>query len=215
MPSRRCVAWEPNAGPDPGALRVQAAAPGVRGWIRRGGVSLVDALQGVLDLAGEPRCVSCQGFAAGVLCHACQERCEPVPGPTCPRCGSAPTEGAPDAACGRCQRFGRAFAFERALAVWSYAGPVRRAVLAFKFGGRPDAARQLGRAMANWPTLGAWLVGLPDALVVPVPARRAARRWRGYDQAALLARGLAGAAGRACDGRALARRREQIGRAHV
>ncbi|HTE06814.1 MAG TPA: phosphoribosyltransferase family protein, partial [Planctomycetota bacterium] len=55
-------------------------------------------------------------------------------------------------------------------------------------------------------------------LVVPVPARRASRRQRGYDQAVGLADGFARALGLRLDPRALVRRREdgpQAGRSRA
>lgn len=127
------------------------------------------------------------------------------PGPVCLRCGMPwrPAQG-----CGRCARFGRPFAFARAAALWTYDGPVRDLVHAFKYGGRRDVLVPLGRRMAHSARLGSLARDAPDALVVHVPARAAARRERGYDQAEGLAQGLARALGRPHEAAALRRRRQ-------
>jgi ComF family protein len=81
-------------------------------------------------------------------------------------------------------------------------------VHAFKFEGRADVLLPLGRLMSGHPVLGAWARAARRARVVPVPAGAASRRRRGYDQALILARGLAQASGRRLEARALRRRRE-------
>jgi predicted amidophosphoribosyltransferase len=193
--SPRSADWEPSAAPERAVL-LRALRSGAH------------ALRGVLDLAGVPTCAACKAPSDRGLCDDCLRRCQPVPGPVCVRCGSAPSGRDPREPCGRCTRFGRPFAFERALVPWLYRGPVRRAVLALKFGGRRDLGPRFGRWLSRWPTVSAWTSALPGALVVGVPARRQARRERGYDQALLLARGLARGAGLSFSDRALRRRRE-------
>lgn len=84
------------------------------------------------------------------------------------------------------------------LPVWAlapYAGPVRGLVPAWKDGDRADltpvlaaAVRSAGRLLA--PVVGAALAGEP-LLVVPVPTSAAARRRRGADGVAVLARAIA------------------------
>lgn len=61
-------------------------------------------------------------------------------------------------------------------------------IYAIKYGGRADLAVQLGRLMAQHPDM----LDLPaEALIAGVPIHPARRRERGYNQAHLLARGLA------------------------
>jgi ComF family protein len=117
----------------------------------------------VLDVLFPPACVEC-GAAGSALCPACRPPPEAV------------------------QRF--TVGALRSVALGPYEGPLRRAVLAMK-SGRRDVAETLGAL------LGA-LLGSPagdgrsraDALV-PVPTTRRRRSERGFDQAALLARGAA------------------------
>ena len=159
----------------------------------------------LLDLVYPPRCAACgEGADAGPFCAVCAEAVDPLP-PGCARC-AAP---GPDPLCGGCLAAPPAFDAVRAGGL--FGGPLADAVHALKYGGRPALARPLG----------AWLAArapLPDgALVVSVPLARRRRIARGYDQAALLADGLARAAGvRGSRARgALARTREtppQVGR---
>ena len=185
-PSRRSATWAP------------AAAEGVR--------LAVAAARDLVELAAPPLCAACGRDAGSPLCPGCLARCHAPPGPACRRCGNGWQRDRLDTGvCGRCRRFGRPFAFETAAALWRYAGPARELVQAFKFHGRGDCLAPLGRRLAVEPRLrmlwreGGWLV-------VPVPARRASRRGRGYDQAVLLAEALAARARLACEPGALARR---------
>lgn len=72
-------------------------------------------------------------------------------------------------------------------AVFEYGGPVADAIHRFKYRGRSELGSSLGALMGQ--AAGRWR-GDVDA-VVPVPLHWRRRRWRGYDQAALLARPVA------------------------
>ncbi len=76
-------------------------------------------------------------------------------------------------------------------AVYRYGGPIADAIHRFKYDGRSDLAAPLGALMAE--AAGRW-TGSIDA-VVPVPLHWRRRRWRGFDQAALLAKPVARALG--------------------
>lgn len=95
-----------------------------------------------------------------------------------------------------------------AAALWVYEGPVRLAVQAFKYGGRPELLPGCARAMARDPAVAGLVLG---ATLVAVPARRRARRRRGYDQAEELAKGLARGLGAPLLTGALRRRRGHEG----
>lgn len=163
-------------------------------------------LRALLDLVYPPRCAACSGpLAAEPFCPTCAGAVDPVP-PGCARCGRP----GPDPVCGGC--LAAPPAFDRVRAGGLFGGPLADAVHALKYGGRAVLARPLG----------AWLAArapLPDgAVVISVPLGRARRIARGYDQAALLADGLARASGRSRPRRlrgALVRTREtppQVGR---
>lgn len=73
-------------------------------------------------------------------------------------------------------------------AVFQYGGPIADAVHRFKYRGESALSRPLGSLMGQAALR--WREDI-DA-VVPVPLHWRRRRWRGYDQAALLAKSVAG-----------------------
>jgi ComF family protein len=168
-----------------------------------------DLAAALLDLAFPPCCAACReplgSSADEPFCPTCREAIEPVP-PGCTRCalpGAAP-------ACAACLSDPPAFEEVRAAAL--FGGPLADAVHALKYRDRPALSRPLG----------AWLarrIALPPGLaVVAVPLSRRRRIERGYDQAALLARRLARAAGLPLLPGALRRLRDtppQVGRSRA
>lgn len=92
--------------------------------------------------------------------------------------------------------------------MWRYRGPARQLVHAFKYRGRQDLLRPLGALLAGTPRAAPLMRRGRSPLVVPVPARRASRRRRGFDQAVELALAFAHRAHLSCDPRALVRRRQ-------
>lgn len=159
------------------------------------------------DLLLPGRCAACGRAGRAALCAACRARCLPPAAPTCLRCGAPWSRARRSGGCGRCSRFGRPFAFATAAGLWRYRGPARALVLAFKYGGRRDVLLPLGALLAQSPRAAPLLARRP--VVVPVPARAASRRRRGYDQALELAAGLARATGLPCEPFALRRRRAE------
>ncbi len=74
----------------------------------------------------------------------------------------------------------------RGRAVGAFAGPIREAVHAFKYGGEHALATELGSLVARLVARDLATGILLDA-IVPVPLHRARLRERGYDQTLLLA----------------------------
>jgi ComF family protein len=150
---------------------------------------------GAVDLLLPKRCVVC-GRAGRWLCATCAAALVPLPATVCARCG-APLERP----CGECRECrGRELAFASARAAFLYQGPARRLVTACKF----RALRSLSGAMAEL-SQPAFERALAVAgrrahvdLVTWVPVHRERDLERGFDQAALLARRLAAAAGLPC-----------------
>jgi ComF family protein len=113
----------------------------------------------------------------------CGEALLPVPA-GCARCA----QPGPEDPCGACKASPPAFDAVRAGGL--FGGPLADAIHSFKYGNRPALSRPLGAWLARG-------VDLPrGAAIVSVPLGRARRVARGYDQAALLADGLARSAGR-------------------
>lgn len=144
----------------------------------------------VFDALFPPVCLVCgDGLSPGddPLCPLCRHRLPRVPGPRCRRCGATRQLELPGAAgCAECA--GWDGAVRRAVAPCLMEGAAARLVRALKFGGWRAAARPMAAAMVSV----ARKVAPPDGgVLVPVPLTRARLRERGFDQAELLARGMA------------------------
>ncbi len=144
-----------------------------------------------LDLLWPPRCPGCDtphGPAeSGGFCPACAGALPRLDPPVCLRCGE-PLVADAAGPCDRCRRTPPAFTIARAAC--RFAGPARAAIHALKFDGVRSAAAPLAALLAadfdRWPALRDGV----DA-VLPIPLHPVRRRGRGYDQAAMLATGLA------------------------
>ena len=116
----------------------------------------------------------------------------------CACCGDTIDAGMPYSLCGRCLQAlcwvgeepdsggaggNDAHLFHRAFSCVRYDGNSKEILRRFKFGGRPDLGRPLGRLMLERIER----EGVRPDLVVPVPMHRKKERIRGYNQAALLA----------------------------
>jgi predicted amidophosphoribosyltransferase len=142
--------------------------------------------------------------AAGWLntCERCWQHLDPWGGPVCGKCGIPfPSElaehtGAEPAAglCGRCRT--GAYQFDLARSYGLYRGNLRRAILQFKFKRRERLGVRLGTLLFSaWRSaqiiLGETSPDKEAPLLVPVPLHSSRQRERGFNQAELLARGLA------------------------
>ncbi len=163
-----------------------------------------------LDLLYPSPCAVCD-TALGIgrrdpLCVACWHAIERIDEPLCQTCGrpfpsfDRPVAVAPPR-CSPCVTAPPPFDYARAAG--AYAGPLRDALHAFKFGGKRALARPLGDLVIE--RCGGLLGPHVDALVA-VPLTRARERERGFNQAALLASHLAAASGLPHRPRWLARR---------
>jgi ComF family protein len=127
------------------------------------------------------RCGICRTFGE-LLCSRCSAELPlPSAGPRCERCGTL--SGA--SSCPRCEEYGSDCTSVRGC--FGYAGGAKQLIAAVKYGGSHALTRSMSHLMAQqWQKLGTAV----DAVVaVPLHPRR--ERWRGFNQAGLLARGLA------------------------
>lgn len=147
--------------------------------------------EGLLELLYPAlRCDACgQRLAArhtGLLCDACAESLTPLAArKPCPHCGR------PDSGCGCIRCLGEpVYALDVLYAAYEHAGAARELVHGLKFNGLRTAARSLTPGMAD--LLASLQAGQAeyDALV-PIPLHKRRERERGYNQAKLLAEGLA------------------------
>lgn len=159
---------------------------------------LRDFWAGTLDLVFAPVCVACREPVATteaerVVCRLCWMKCRPLPVPRCARCWSpVDPHRTPSPVCRTCKEWP---AGVRAIRSPFAMGEVpRNLVHALKYGGWSAAAEPMAARMAamEFPA-----ETMEEArLVVPVPTSAARLRERGYNQAALLARGFAARTGR-------------------
>jgi ComF family protein len=139
-----------------------------------------------------PICLGCDRLAPDRrlemgLCVRCRGRLRPLTGPGCWRC-ARPLAGAALPRGFRCETCRlRPPAFDRLVALWTYAPPFDGVIRAFKFGRLEFLGRQLAPAFrARFA-----VEGLQADLVTPVPLHWS-RFWRrGYNQAERIARPLA------------------------
>ncbi len=147
-------------------------------------------LDAALDLLLPRRCPPCGGAlalgASDTLCGDCLAAMREAPRDGCPRCGlpSAPLA----VPCGACWTRPPAFSSARALGPYRADEPpnvLARTIQHLKYRGGREVAAPLAALLATGYPFA------PDALVTPVPLHRSRLRARGYNQALLLARGLA------------------------
>jgi len=142
------------------------------------------------------------GLNGAGICRDCWDGFRPSKGPLCTRCGVFfPSERAlesSDALCAECRR--QEYAFDLARSFDLYSGKLRAAILQLKFHHRERLGRKLGELLCSlWSSIGG-----PDledpSILVPVPLHHHRRRQRGYNQAELLAQGLAKGLARGIEG---------------
>ena len=144
--------------------------------------------EGLIALLFPPDCVLCgRGLdSLRILCPECEADLPQVSGPRCRRCGEALSDGLLDLClwCGTRER-----AVDRFHALGPYDGPWGELVRALKFGKEAAVARFLAGRMTDWIRSR----GVADAfdLITFVPMSPRDHRKRGFNQAELLARGVA------------------------
>jgi ComF family protein len=140
-------------------------------------------LDALADLFYPQWCASCERRSSDLLCRPCFESLPWAGSPACQRCGLPAAFETP--VCGACKNVD--FAFETARAPLRYEGVGKEIVHALKYRGYTAVVEKLAA-----PLLAEAVVGERFDAVVPVPVHRARLRRRGFNQAALLTRGLAG-----------------------
>jgi ComF family protein len=127
-------------------------------------------------------CVLCGAMSHdGVWCAACDQALPYYKAPHCPSCALPVSTGE---VCGQCLKYPPLFAATTAVYVYSF--PVDRLIQAMKYGEQLILAQAFAKKMA----LQIDPAKLPD-LLVPMPLHPAKLRVRGYNQAHLLAMGIA------------------------
>ncbi len=149
----------------------------------------------VLDWLYPPRCRFCKERIFGrdeeCFCAPCRRKIRLVSHPLCVRCGRPFVDGAgEDHLCGACILRAPYFHKARAWACYpreeSEDHPLREVLQRFKYGRKVSLGKPLGRLMARG-CFDSWRAVSFDT-IIPVPLHRKRLRWRGFNQAVLLAR---------------------------
>ncbi len=157
------------------------------GGLARSREVLSDALLSWLFPA---RCVGCGEFET-FLCARCRSQLQPVGAEVCVRCGQPGVTWSSPPWCPAC--VGRSTGYASARSAFLYEGVARKLVVALKSHGLRAVAPVMAElAAASFTDL---LESSGADMVTWVPAHRSSHRERGYNQAEVLARSLARAAG--------------------
>ncbi|MSU47806.1 MAG: ComF family protein [Opitutus sp.] len=163
--------------------------------------SAPDLLRGLGDVIFPPSCVYCRGLVENSaaterpafrhLCVRCVAQLEFVHPPHCTTCGHpfyGVVEG--DRMCVKCEGLDPAFREGRTAVLFK--GPARALVIELKYHRGLHVIEDMAEIFRRAPEL---LAHVRGATLVPVPLHPRKARERGYNQAMLLARALAGVAG--------------------
>ncbi len=149
----------------------------------------------LLDILYPPRCRSCreplQGLDERCFCPECNQKVLLVAHPLCTSCGRPFLDAAgEDHLCGVCLSRPPSFTRARAWACYprdeGHKNPLRNVVLQFKYGRKVSLGPPLGRLLSKGCL--DFFRESPLECIVPVPLHRKRLRWRGFNQAVILAR---------------------------
>lgn len=154
--------------------------------------SLLAAIwRGILSIVFPRHCANCaaplEPDCEAQLCRKCWDELPRIRQPFCPKCGRPVASKAfiPfDIPCGECRLVQGHYGICRSAGV--YEGSLKQCIHLFKYGGRQELARMLGRFMDECAAPG--LSGEAYDAIVPVPLHRVKLRERGFNQALMLAR---------------------------
>jgi len=158
-------------------------------------LKLPDRLDRLVDWLYPPRCRACAERIHGpdreYFCAPCWLQIQLVSHPLCRVCGRPfPDASGDDHTCGVCLERAPRFAAARAWACYpreaSAQHALRQVVQKYKYGRKVSLGRPLGRLMARGCE--EFLRECHADLIVPVPLHAKRLRWRGFNQALLLAR---------------------------
>lgn len=118
-------------------------------------------------------------------CRQCRRHMEIITEPICKRCGK-PIAKADLEFCFDCGR--KPFSYERGYAVWVYDKYMKKSIAGFKYSGRREYSNYYVEELIYH--LGSRLARIRPEAVVPVPLHKERLRFRGFNQAQILADGI-------------------------
>lgn len=142
-----------------------------------------DIWSGVLDLIYPPKCLVCGDIQEYYLCPKCTARIDYLVPPVCDRCGLPVDEIS-------CRNIHcKTLNFTRARAVAVYDGVIREAIHQLKYSGRTVLMGELNTLLVDYMATYPDFAGDATA-VIPIPIHASRERERGFNQSALLAKGV-------------------------
>ena len=139
------------------------------------------------DLLYPETCVVCHRIPDGAddekMCSECRKKIPFIEEPRCKRC-SKPLADMESELCGDCE--GHTFYVERGAALYPYNEWMQKAVRNIKYQGELAGCSYFGKQMAE--RYRSWLEQISPEVIVPVPIHEKKMRFRGFNQAALLAK---------------------------
>lgn len=131
----------------------------------------------ILDLIFPKRCVNCQKFGS-YICRDCLKKVEFVDKPICPICQRQAVGGKTHPGCSN------RLSLDGLIVGMKYRGPVKIAVKKIKYRWVRDIEETLGELLVK----NMWKFDFPQgSILVPIPLHSKRKRWRGFNQAELLA----------------------------
>lgn len=157
----------------------------------------------VLSLLYPNVCPLCGNVTKHGLCKQCIPGLQYIAEPRCKRCGK-PVIGESQEYCYDCSHTHHYY--DRGLSLWLHQKQVQTSVYQFKYHNRRIYSRFYAAEMAK--QFAAIIKTWEIALIIPIPLSRKRRKYRGYNQAELLARELGYLLGAPVDSKSLRRVRD-------
>lgn len=157
----------------------------------------------IRELLYPRRCPICEDIVipkGKKICAACKALLIYVKEPYCKKCGKPVAEKEQEY-CFDCSR--REYRYDSGLALFVYDQTMKNSIAAFKFHGKKEYADFYVEEMAA--KLGERILAKKPDVLIPVPVHRKKKRFRGFNQAELLASGLSRTLGIPMDSRLLVR----------
>ncbi len=176
----------------------------INGVIQNLSKALIGLGSSLVDLAFPPVCSGCSvGLEEGerIVCEGCWSGVNLLSGPRCPKCGAALQD--PVGECPCCS--GRSYRFSRACVLTSYDESTQQLIHLLKYREKTSVGVRLGRMLAEAMATDPEFAEVD--LIVPVPLHHSRARERGYNQSALIARGVGQTLNIRVDKRTLVRRK--------
>lgn len=156
----------------------------------------------ILGIIYPKTCCFCGKVSDKELCKDCAEKVVYITEPRCKKCGK-PVRYAEQEYCYDCQK--NVYSYDQGRSIWIHKMPVSMSIYQFKYKNRriygefyaKEMIRIYGRLIREWEI----------EVIVPIPLHRKKKRFRGYNQAEIVAKHLGEMMGIPVDSRSVIRSR--------